>query len=126
MLLAGWKRDLDAAALKADPIAEMERLYKKVSAECKANPAALEEARQELVKLQRGDEENLRIWREMIALSRVQFDTIYQRLGVKFDYTLARASTIRASSRWSRNCAPRALPARAKAPWPSSSRTSRS
>ena len=88
MLLAGWKRDLDCAALKADPIAEMERLYKKISAECKANPATLEAARQELVKLQRGDEENLRIWREMIALSQVQFDTIYERLGVKFDHTL--------------------------------------
>ena len=88
MLLVAWKRDLDAGALKVDPIAEMERLYKKISAECKANPAALEDARQELVKLQRGDEENLRIWREMIALSRVQFDTIYQRLGVRFDYTL--------------------------------------
>jgi arginyl-tRNA synthetase len=88
MLLAGWKRGLDGTLLKIDPIAEMERLYKKASAECKASPAALEEAQQELVKLQRGDEENLRIWREMIALSRVQFDTIYQRLGVKFDYTL--------------------------------------
>lgn len=88
MLLAGWKRGMDGKSLKADPIAEMERLYKKASAECKANPAALDEARQELVKLQRGDEQNLSIWREMIALSQVQFDMIYQRLGVKFDYTL--------------------------------------
>ena len=88
MLLVAWKRDLDTASLKADPIAEMERLYKKISAECKENAAALEQARQELVKLQAGDEVNLRIWREMIALSRVQFDAIYQRLGVKFDYTL--------------------------------------
>jgi arginyl-tRNA synthetase len=88
MLLVAWKRDLDGAALKADAIGEMERLYRKISAECKANPATLEAARQELVKLQLGDEENLRIWREMIALSRVQFDTIYQRLGVKFDHTL--------------------------------------
>src|ERR1039458_3915633 len=88
MLLVAWKRELDCAALKADPIAEMERLYKKVSAECKTNPSTLEAARQELVRLQAGDEENLRIWREMIALSRVQFDIIYQRLGVKFDHTL--------------------------------------
>ena len=88
MLLAGWKRELDRSRLGADPIAEMERLYKKISAECKANPATLDAARQELVKLQRGDEENLRIWREMIALSRVQFDAIYQRLGVTFDHTL--------------------------------------
>ena len=88
MLLVGWKRELDAAALQADAIGEMERIYKKLSAECKANPATLESARQELVKLQGGDAENLRIWREMIALSQIQFDTIYGRLGVKFDHTL--------------------------------------
>ncbi len=88
MLLVGWKRDLDPTALKTDAIAELERLYKRVSAECKDNPATLEAARQELVKLQAGDEENLRIWREMIALSQVQFDAIYARLGVKFDHTL--------------------------------------
>jgi arginyl-tRNA synthetase len=88
MLLTAWKRDLNSAALKADPIAEMERLYKQAAAECKASPAALEAARQELVKLQGGDAENLGIWREMIALSQVQFDAIYRRLGVRFDHTL--------------------------------------
>ncbi len=88
MLLIGWKHDLDRAALKADPIAEMERLYKKISAESKENPGTLDQARQELVKLQGGDAENLRIWREMIQLSETQFDTIYARLGVKFDQTL--------------------------------------
>ncbi len=45
-------------------------------------------AREELVKLQNGDAENLRIWREMIALSQKQFDTIYARLGVKFNHAL--------------------------------------
>jgi arginyl-tRNA synthetase len=88
MLLIGWKRELDSAALKTDAIGEMERLYKKISAECKENPATLESARQELVKLQGGDAENLKIWREMIALSQKQFDDIYARLGVKFDITL--------------------------------------
>jgi arginyl-tRNA synthetase len=88
MLLVGWKRELNATALKADAIGEMERLYKKISAECKENPAILEGARQELVKLQGGDAENLKIWREMIALSQKQFDEIYGRLGVKFDVTL--------------------------------------
>ena len=88
MLLVGWKRDLEPTALKTDPIAEMERLYKKISAECQANPATLESAKQELVKLQGGDAENVRIWREMIAFSQVQFDTIYARLGVTFDHTL--------------------------------------
>jgi arginyl-tRNA synthetase len=85
-LLVGWKKHLDPAALKADPIAEMERLYKLVNAAGEADEKVLEEARQELVKLQGGDEENLRIWHEMIALSQKQFDTIYARLGVKFDH----------------------------------------
>src|ERR1051325_477250 len=87
-LLVGWKQELDRTALEADPIAEMERLYKKINSLSEADPAALEAARQELVKLQRGDAENLAIWREMIALSQAQFDTVYGRLGVKFDHTL--------------------------------------
>jgi arginyl-tRNA synthetase len=93
MLLIGWKHHLDRAALERDAIAEMERIYKLVNAQCDPdkpgfNAETLEAARRELVKLQSGDEENLCIWREMIALSQVQFDTIYGRLGVKFDYTL--------------------------------------
>ncbi len=88
MLLVGWKRERDPAALQADALAEMERLYRKISAECRENPATLEQARQELVKLQGGDDENLRLWREMVALSRAQFDAVYRRLGVTFDHTL--------------------------------------
>lgn len=87
-LLLGWKQSLDKAALERDAIAELERLYKVINAECDANPARLEEAKQELVKLQAGDADNLAIWQEMIRLSQVQFDTIYGRLGVKFDHTL--------------------------------------
>jgi len=87
-LLLGWKQILDRAALERDAIAELERLYKVINAECDANPARLDEAKQELVKLQAGDPENTAIWKEMIRLSQVQFDTIYGRLGVKFDETL--------------------------------------
>lgn len=87
-LLVGWKHHLDPAALQTDPIAEMERLYRLVDQLCKADPAVLEEARQELVKLQGGDAENLQLWRKMIALSAAQFDTIYNRLDVHFDHAL--------------------------------------
>ncbi len=87
-LLDGWKKHLDPAALKTDPIAEMERLYKLVNGASEADETILEAARQELVKLQGGDAENLRIWHEMLALSQKQFDTIYARLGVKFDHAL--------------------------------------
>ncbi len=88
MLLVGWKAELDRQALEADPIGEMERLYKRISARCKEHPATLENARQELVKLQAGDAENLALWKEMQRLSQAQFDTIYARLGVTFDVML--------------------------------------
>ena len=87
-LIVGWKTHLDREALALDPIGEMERLYKLVNKACEENPATLESAREELVKLQSGDAENRRIWEEMIALSQHQFDEIYGRLGVKFDFAL--------------------------------------
>ena len=97
MLLVGWKTLLDAASLQADPLAEMERLYKTISVQCHPekpgfNQATLDQARNELVKLQAGDPENLAIWRDMIRLSQAQFETIYGRLGVKFDHTLGESS----------------------------------
>lgn len=86
-LLVGWKKFLFPGALKADPISEMERLYKLVNAAGEVDAKVQEEARRELVKLQNGDKENLKIWHEMIALSQKQFDEIYSRLGVKFDFS---------------------------------------
>jgi arginyl-tRNA synthetase len=93
MLLTAWKTLLDRSALERDPLAEMERIYKLISAQCDPdkpgfNQEILNRARSELVKLQGGDSENLEIWRKMIRLSQSQFDAIYGRLGIKFDYTL--------------------------------------
>ncbi len=88
MLLLGWKQVMDRAALERDAVVELDRVYKVMNADCMANPARLDAAKQELVKLQAGDAENIAIWQEMIRLSQVQFDTIYGRLGVKFDVTL--------------------------------------
>jgi arginyl-tRNA synthetase len=93
MLLAGWKTVLDPARLQTDPLDELERIYKLISARCNPgkpefDPATLDSSRAELVKLQAGDPGNLAIWREIIRLSQSQFDSIYGRLGVKFDHTL--------------------------------------
>ena len=88
LLLLGWKHHLKPDALKTDPLGEMGRLYKMVSATGEALETVQDSARQELVKLQSGDAENLKIWHEMIALSQKHFDTIYGRLGVKFDHAL--------------------------------------
>ncbi len=87
-LLLGWKEMLDRSALATDAIAELERLYKVINAQCDADAGRLEAARAELVKLQAGDPENLGIWGEMVSLSQVQFDALYGRLGVRFDKVL--------------------------------------
>lgn len=87
-LLLGWKTRLNKDALARDALAELERIYRDVNAACDADPAVLENARKELVKLQSGDPENLAIWRQMIEISLSEFDRIYKRLGVRFDYTL--------------------------------------
>jgi len=93
MLVVGWKSELDQAALDADPLTELERLYKLISSRCdeakiEFNAVIRDRARSELVKLQSGDAENVAIWREIIRLSQSQFDAIYSRLGVKFDHAL--------------------------------------
>jgi arginyl-tRNA synthetase len=88
MLCLAWKTLLDREALQRDPIGELERIYKLQNERCKSDPAALDAARAELVKLQTGDEENLGIWKEMLRLSQNQFDAIYSRLDIHFDHAL--------------------------------------
>jgi len=88
MLILGWKRFLDPQALERSPLDELERLYKHVNDLAANDPAVLAEARAELVKLQQGDPENLAVWQKMRNLSQHEFDTIYARLGVRFDHTL--------------------------------------
>lgn len=88
MLLLGWKTERNLSAMETDPLAELERIYRLINQRCQESAEVLQRARQELVALQAGDDENLGIWKEMIRLSQKQFDTIYQRLGVTFDHCL--------------------------------------
>jgi len=84
MLIVGWKKFRDDKALAADPIAELERLYKFVNDRTDLR----DEAKAELVKLQQGDKENRAIWQKIIDLSMQEFEKTYRRLGVTFDHTL--------------------------------------
>ena len=87
LLIIGWKKHLNGEALKTDPIGEMERLYKFVFGLSKTDEKVLDEARQELVRLQRREPENLNIWQDMRDRSLREFISIYDRLGVTFDVT---------------------------------------
>ena len=87
-LIWAYQRHLDAAALASDPLEEFERLYKVGNAAAEADSAVLEQARQELVKLQAGDPANLAIWKRINDASLGAFQQIYDQLGITFDVTL--------------------------------------
>jgi len=85
MVIWGWKNLLDRNALQRDPLAEIVRVYKEANARSTADPAVREACRQELVKLQSGDKENLDIWNECVALSMQDFEHVYELLDVHYD-----------------------------------------
>ena len=91
-VIYGWKRSLLPENLNSDPVAELVRIYRVADAAAKNDPAVLEECRRELVKLQQGDGENLRIWQRCVDLSTAEFSKIYDLLGVHFDYQLGESS----------------------------------
>ncbi len=84
-LLYAYKHHLDPEALKRDPLEELERLYKKGDALSREDAGVLDQARAELVKLQRGEPENLQLWKEINRLSEKAFQEIYEKLDVHFD-----------------------------------------
>ena len=85
MVIYGWKSLLDCSALARDPIAELVRIYKETNDRARNDAEIREACRRELVKLQSGDEENLRIWQECVALSMREFEAAYQILGIHYD-----------------------------------------
>lgn len=88
MLIVGYRSVLDKKAYEKDGLAEIERLYKEVQSKIKTDRGLADRARQELVRLQTGDKENLRLWNEFMDVSRDAFERIYERLNVEFDHWL--------------------------------------
>ena len=61
-------------------------MYRTVNALCGEDDAVRETCKQELVKLQGGDAENLKIWEKCVDLSKQGLQGIYDRLDVGFDH----------------------------------------
>ncbi|PYJ10508.1 MAG: arginine--tRNA ligase [Verrucomicrobia bacterium] len=85
MVIYGWKNLLDRAALDRGAIAELVRIYKETNEKVAADPKVREAVREELVKLQAGDPENLSIWKETVDLSLKEFEDAYQVLDIHYD-----------------------------------------
>lgn len=91
-VIYGWKHLLDKEALEANPISELVRLYRDVNALEATDPAVASAAREELVKLQAGDADNLAIWKRCVDLSWAEFEKLYALLDVSFDERLGESA----------------------------------
>ncbi len=85
MVIWGWKNLLDRQSLARDPLAEIVRIYKETNKRATTDPQVREACRQELVKLQAGDRENLDIWNECVAFSMQDFEHVYKLLDIHYD-----------------------------------------
>ncbi len=85
MVIYGWKNLLEQQSLQRDPLAEIVRIYKETNERATGDPQVREACRQELVKLQAGDKENIDIWNECVAFSMQDFDHVYRLLDIHFD-----------------------------------------
>jgi arginyl-tRNA synthetase len=85
LMMVGFRSFVDEAALAEAPVEELERVYVASYNKSKEDKTWREKAKAELVKLQQGDAENRALWERFIKLSIEEFNTIYDRLGVKFD-----------------------------------------
>jgi arginyl-tRNA synthetase len=108
MLLYGYKHFRDEAALAADPVGEMVRLYVEVRRligpaedvedepvhakkytpeELTQSRTILEAVRQETARLHASDVENVQLWRKFMPWCLAEIEPIYEKLDVHFDQT---------------------------------------
>ncbi|BDD39671.1 arginine--tRNA ligase [Streptococcus ruminantium] len=85
MLIVAYKLWGDKAAVEADPISELLKLYVRINAEAEEKPELDDEARQWFKKLEDGDPEAQELWQWFRDESLVEFNRIYDKLGVTFD-----------------------------------------
>src|SRR6266487_1361199 len=85
MVIYGWKNLLDRQALQRNPLAEIVRIYKETNERAAKDPGVREACRQELIKLQASDKENLDIWNECVAFSMQDFERVYKLLDIHYD-----------------------------------------
>ena len=84
-LIVGYHNWLDKEAYEKNPIEELERVYVEFTKQSEEHPELEDIAREELKKLQDGDEENYKLWQEFIKVSLQEYNKLYTRMGIHFD-----------------------------------------
>ncbi|WP_019779455.1 arginine--tRNA ligase, partial [Streptococcus sobrinus] len=85
MLIVAYKKWGSEEAVRSNPIDELLQLYVRINEEVKSQPQLDEEARNWFRKLEAGDEEAISLWQWFRDESLVEFNRLYNQLGVQFD-----------------------------------------
>jgi arginyl-tRNA synthetase len=85
-LITAYKNWGNESDVKNKEIKELMKLYVKFHDEVQKNPALNDVARSWFVKMQDGDEQALKLWKWFNDISMEEFQKVYDRLGIKFDY----------------------------------------
>lgn len=86
MLIVAYKLWGDKETIEANPIDELLKLYVRINAEADENPELDEQARQWFKRLEDGDKEAWELWQWFRDESLIEFNRIYDKLDVSFDY----------------------------------------
>ena len=85
LLMVAYKKWGNKEAVEANPIDELLQLYVRINSEIENDPALDEEGRLWFKKLEDGDPEATELWQWFRDESLVEFNRIYELLGVEFD-----------------------------------------
>ena len=85
-LIVAFKRWGEESKLKDDPVEYLYRLYVQFHQEVEEDPALDDEARMWFKKLESGDQEAVSYWEHFKKLSLEAYASIYNRLGIEFEY----------------------------------------
>lgn len=84
-LVAAYQRWADTKAMDDDPIKELYRLYVKIHEEAENDQSLEDESRAIFKRLEEGDPEITALWRKFIAISKQEFNRLYDLLGITFE-----------------------------------------
>ena len=85
LLMVAYKKWGNKEAVESNPIDELLQLYVRINAEIENDPALDDEGRLWFKKLEDGDPEATELWQWFRDESLVEFNRIYELLGVEFD-----------------------------------------
>jgi len=85
ILIKGYRECLTQEERDNLAVVTLEKCYVESSSRAKTDEAWKTACREELVKLQQGDPDDVELWKRFIEISINEFNRMYSKLGVKFD-----------------------------------------